>query len=90
MALRILSSPPPEPEEVAARLRTAIETELAGSRAEVSARGAGHFEIEVVSAAFAGLSRVKQQQLVYGAIAPLLRGDEAPVHAIDRMVTRTP
>jgi hypothetical protein len=33
---------------------------------------------------------VKQQQLVYGAIAPLLRGDDAPVHAIDRMVTRTP
>jgi acid stress-induced BolA-like protein IbaG/YrbA len=90
VALRILSSPPPEPEEVAARLRTAIETGVPGSRAEVSARGAGHFEIEVVAEAFAGLSRVKQQQLVYGAIAPLLRGDDAPVHAIDRMVTRTP
>ena len=53
-------------------------------------RGAGHFELDVVSEAFAGLSRVKQQQLVYGAIAPLLSGDAAPVHAIDRMVTRTP
>jgi acid stress-induced BolA-like protein IbaG/YrbA len=90
MALRILSSPPPEPEEIAARLRAAIEQGLPGSRASVEARGAGHFEVEVVSDAFAGLSRVKQQQLVYGAIAPLLRGDDAPVHAIDRMVTRTP
>jgi acid stress-induced BolA-like protein IbaG/YrbA len=90
VALRILSSPPPEPEEVAARLRAAIESGLPGARASVEPRGAGHFEIEVVSAAFAGLSRVKQQQLVYGTIEPLLRGDDAPVHAIDRMVTRTP
>jgi acid stress-induced BolA-like protein IbaG/YrbA len=90
VALRILSSPPPEPDEIAAQLRSAIEAGLPGSRALVVPRGAGHFEIEVVSAAFAGLSRVKQQQLVYGAIAPLLRGDDAPVHAIDRMVTRTP
>jgi acid stress-induced BolA-like protein IbaG/YrbA len=90
VALRILSSPPPEPEEIAARLRDAILTALPGAGVAVQPRGAGHFELEVVSAAFAGLSRVKQQQLVYGAIAPLLRGDAAPVHAIDRMVTRTP
>jgi acid stress-induced BolA-like protein IbaG/YrbA len=90
MALRILSSPPPEPEAIAERLREAIEAALSGARASVTPRGAGHFELEVVSEAFAGLSRVKQQQLVYGAIAPLLRGDDAPVHAIDRMVTRTP
>jgi acid stress-induced BolA-like protein IbaG/YrbA len=90
MALRILSSPPPEPEEIAERLRAAIEQALPGASASVVPRGAGHFELDVVSEAFAGLSRVKQQQLVYGAIAPLLSGDAAPVHAIDRMVTRTP
>lgn len=88
MALRILSSP--EPEQVAEQLRAAIEAALPDARATVSARGAGHFEIDVVSEAFAGLSRVKQQQLVYGAIQSLLGGDPAPVHAIDRMVTRLP
>lgn len=90
MALRILSSPPPEPEAIAERLRAAIEAALPGASASATPRGAGHFELEVVSEAFAGLSRVKQQQLVYAAIEPLLRGDDAPVHAIDRMVTRTP
>ncbi len=90
MALRILSEPPPEPEEVAGRMRQAILSAFPGARVSVQARGAGHFEVEVVSDDFAGLSRVKQQQRVYAAIAPLLAGDGAPVHAIDRMVTRTP
>jgi len=90
VALRILSSPPPEPEEVAARMRRAIEDALPGARVEVAPRGAGHFEIEVESAAFEGLPRVRQQQRVYAAIAPFLSGDEAPVHAVDRLVTRTP
>jgi acid stress-induced BolA-like protein IbaG/YrbA len=90
VALKILSSPPPEPAELAVQLRTAIERAMPGARAQVEARGAGHFEVEVVSDAFAGLSRVKQQQLVYAAIAPLMAGDSAPVHAIDRMVTRLP
>ena len=88
MALRILSSPPPEPEEVAARMRQAIEAALPGARAEVAARSAGHFEMEVVSAEFEGLPRLKQQQRVYAAIAPLMSGDDAPVHAVDRLVTR--
>jgi acid stress-induced BolA-like protein IbaG/YrbA len=90
LALRILSEPPPEPEEVATRLREAIEGALHGARVEVAARGSGHFEVHVESAAFAGRSRVQQQQMVYAAIAHLMAGDAAPVHAIDRMVTRVP
>lgn len=88
MALRILSSPPPGPEEVAARMREAIEAALPGARAQVTAGSPGHFEVEVVSAEFEGLPRVKQQQRVYAAIAPLMSGDDAPVHAVDRLVTR--
>jgi len=88
VALRILSSPPPEPEEVAARMKRAIEEALPGARVEVAARGAGHFEVEVVAEAFEGLTRLRQQQRVYAAIAPLMSGDEAPVHAVDRLVTR--
>jgi acid stress-induced BolA-like protein IbaG/YrbA len=88
VALRILSSPPPEPEEVAARLEQAILSALPGARVGVTPRGAGHFELEVVASEFEGLPRLRQQQRVYAAIAPLMSGDDAPVHAVDRLVTR--
>ena len=48
---------------------------------EVEARGEGnHFEVFVRSAAFTGLSRVRRQQLVYGAIGELIR--DGSVHAV--------
>ena len=98
MAIQILNSPPLEPEEIASQLERAIRDGLSvsdsesGSASDIAVRtaGPGHFEIEVVSAAFEGLSRVKQQQVVYATIKHLMAGDTAPVHAIDRMVTRTP
>ena len=83
-------SPPPDPGELVATLREKIENALPGATVDVRAESPGHFSISVVSAAFEGHSRVKQQQLVYGAIADLMAGDAAPVHAIDRLVTRTP
>ena len=89
MALRILSSPS-EPDALAARLRERIESEIPGARARVRCASPGHFEIEVEAAAFAGRPRVRQHQLVYAAIAPLLAGDAAPVHAIDRLECRVP
>lgn len=89
MALKILSSPPPEPEDVAQQLARAIETALPGARVDVQIGSPGHFELAVTASALAGLSRVKQQQTVYAAIAPLMAGDSAPVHAIDRMTIRT-
>jgi acid stress-induced BolA-like protein IbaG/YrbA len=90
MTLRILSSPPPEPAEVARRIEAAVAEALPGAEVRVRPASPGHYELEVVSAAFAGKRPVQQQQLVYRAIAPLMSGDDAPVHAIDRMVTRTP
>ncbi len=90
MPLQILSSPPPEPEEVRGRIESAIAEALPGASIEVRAGSPGHFEIEVVSEAFADRNRVRQQQLVYAAIAPLMSGEAPPVHAVDRMVTRTP
>jgi len=86
MALQILN----QPDEVLARVRGAIEDALEGAEVTVSSMSPGHFEIRVVSAAFAGLSRVKQQQLVYGAITPLMSGDAPPVHAVDRLETKAP
>ena len=89
MALRILSSPS-APQELAEEMRKAIAGALPDSQVEVRPNSPGHYEIRVVSAAFAGLNRVRQQQLVYAAIAHLMQGDAAPVHAIDRLLTETP
>ncbi len=86
MALRILSSPS-EPGEIADDLKRCIETALPGAGVVVTPASPGHFEIRVASQAFAGKSRVQQQQLVYAAIAHLMKGDAAPVHAIDHLQT---
>lgn len=70
-------------------LRTCIETAIADARAEVTG-GGGHYTLVVTSPAFAGKSMVDSQRLVYSAIAHLMKGDSAPVHAIDSLRTRTP
>jgi acid stress-induced BolA-like protein IbaG/YrbA len=88
MALRILNSS--EPDAVADEMKGAIEAEIAGAAAEVEARGAGHYRVRVVSAAFAGKTPVQRQRMVYAAIGRFLHGDAAPVHAIDQMETITP
>ena len=54
----------------------------AGARPE----GETHFRIEIVSAAFAGLSRIERQRLVHGVLAPELA---SRVHALS-LATRTP
>ena len=86
MSLRILSSPDPAPTLEA--LREAIARAIPGADVAVEATSPGHFTIAVASEVFAGRSLVQQQQLVYRAIAPLMAGDAAPVHAIDELKTR--
>jgi len=88
MPLQILSSPSAS-RDVQAELERAIAEAFPDARVEVAARSPGHFEIRVVSASFEGQSRVVQQQRVYAAIAHLMKGDAAPVHAIDRLQTAT-
>lgn len=59
--------------------------------AAVEVRGAGgHFEIDVVSAEFEGKRTLQKHRMVLQAIAPLMAGANAPVHAIDRLSTTTP
>jgi acid stress-induced BolA-like protein IbaG/YrbA len=79
----------PPPREVIDQLRKAIEAALPCDSLEVSGSG-GHFEIRVVSSAFAGKNTLAKQRLVFAAIAPLMKGDGAPVHAIDRLETLVP
>jgi len=91
MAIQILSSPPPEPAELVPQLENAIRGAFPdAAEVKVEALSPGHFTVEVCDASFEGLSRVKQQQAVYASIKHLMAGDQAPVHAIDRMITRTP
>jgi acid stress-induced BolA-like protein IbaG/YrbA/Fe-S cluster assembly iron-binding protein IscA len=79
----------PPPQETIPRMRAAIEAAIPGARAEV--RGSGtHFEIRVIASAFEGKNTLARQRMVYAAIADLMKGDGAPVHAIDRMETEVP
>ena len=86
MALQILN----QPDDVLDRVKRTIEAAIEGADVQVTSLSAGHFEIRVVSSAFEGLGRVKQQQLVYGAITPLMSGDAPPVHAVDHLETLVP
>jgi acid stress-induced BolA-like protein IbaG/YrbA len=70
-------------------IRTAIETALAGARVEVVG-GGGHYSIVVTSSAFEGKGMLESQRLVYSAIAHLMKGDGAPVHAVDSLKTLKP
>jgi acid stress-induced BolA-like protein IbaG/YrbA len=89
MALQIINAGP-DPEEVIAQLRQSIAEALPQADVEVRSGGPRHFELRVVAAVFEGLSRVKQQQLVYAAIAHLMSGNDAPVHAIDQLTCEVP
>ena len=82
MTLQILSTPG---DQTGKLLKEAIEQAIAGAEVEVVAGGAGHFELRVKAAGFAGQSRVAQQRTVYAAINHLMKGETAPVHAIDKM-----
>lgn len=70
-------------------IKNAILEKIPGADVAV-AGGGGHFTIEVTSPLFAGKNKVEAQRLVYGAIAHLMKGDLAPVHAVDSLVTRVP
>jgi len=77
------------PDEVIGKLRAAIESALPCDAIDVRGSG-GHFEIRVVSASFAGKNTLAKQRLVFSAIAHLMKGDGAPVHAIDKLETVAP
>lgn len=72
-------------------IRKRIQAALPDARVEVvDTTGTGdHFDATVVSAAFAGKLPVARHQLVYAALADVIRGPAAPIHAL-ALTTRTP
>ncbi len=79
----------PPAKETLDQLREALEGAFGDAQIEVRG-GGGHFEIKVVSKLFEGENRLAQQRRVYKAIAGLMKGDAAPVHAVDRLETAVP
>lgn len=71
------------PDAIATCIRTAID----GAEVEVTG-GAGHYSIIVTSNVFAGKSSLDSQRMVYGAISHLMKGERAPVHAVDSLRTQ--
>ena len=79
----------PTPRETAARIREAVSEALPDAVIDVTGEG-NHFSLRVESAAFDGKRTLARQRLVLRAIAHLMKGDGAPVHAIDRLETVAP
>lgn len=79
----------PSSRETADQVRDAVAAALPDARIQVEGEGS-HFSLRVESSAFAGQGRLARQRLVLRAIAPLMKGEGAPVHAIDRLETVLP
>ena len=77
-------------EQIAKQVHEAIAAKLPDASIEVTLGTPGHYTIDVTSSAFEGKSLVAKQRLVYSAITHLMGGDDAPVHAIDKLHTRLP
>jgi len=72
-----------------AAIETSIKEKIPDARVQVSGQG-GHYEISVTSAVFAGKNTLEKHRLVLTAIAHLMKGDDAPVHAVDKITTSLP
>jgi acid stress-induced BolA-like protein IbaG/YrbA len=75
--------------DITETMKEAIQEALPDGKINVQGSG-GHFVIEVVSKEFAGKRIIQQHRLVLGAIAHLMKGDNAPVHAIDKLTCTLP
>ncbi|MEB3323132.1 MAG: BolA family transcriptional regulator [Synechococcaceae cyanobacterium] len=67
-----------QPDQVKAAIRQALPD--ASVDVEDLTGGGDHLQVRVVSSAFAGLSRVRQHQLVYGALRSELASEA--IHAL--------
>ena len=76
-------------EDLSTDIQQRIETKIPNAQVQVIQGSDKHYALIVISETFAGMSQVKQHQLVYSAITDLMTGNDAPIHAIDKMDLRT-
>ncbi len=69
------------------QISQAIQQAIPGAHVNVETGSPGHYSVHVKSDVFRGKTMVESHRLVYGAIAGLMAGNAAPVHAIDRLRT---
>ncbi|MDI1443999.1 BolA/IbaG family iron-sulfur metabolism protein [Polyangium sp. 6x1] len=74
---------------IPAAIEQAIKEKISDAVVEVQG-GGGHFEISVTSKVFAGKNTLEKHRIVLGAIAHLMAGNDAPVHAVDKLNTKVP
>ncbi|MFK5949434.1 MAG: BolA/IbaG family iron-sulfur metabolism protein [Methylococcales bacterium] len=75
--------------DISSEIKQRIEHAIAGSQVNVVCGGNKHYSLTVFSACFDGISQVKQHQRVYAAIKDLMAGNDAPIHAIDKIDIQT-
>jgi BolA protein len=63
-----------DPQELSLKNQSHLHAGHEGARS-----GKGHFDVTIVSHAFAGVSRIKRHQMVYDALSDLLESD---IHAL--------
>lgn len=72
------------------KLHQAIATAITDAQIEVQTGQGGHYSLKVLSDSFDGLSTLERHRKVLSSIKELMAGDNAPVHAIDQIIARTP
>jgi acid stress-induced BolA-like protein IbaG/YrbA len=75
--------------DIPTAIREAVTTALPDAVVEVTG-GGGHWSLVVTSTAFADKAMLARHRLVLSAIAPLMAGNQAPIHAVDSLITKLP
>ena len=70
-------------------IESAILEAIPDAKVQVMGEG-GHFKIAVISEAFEGKRMLQKQRMVLQSIKHLMDGMQAPVHAVDQLMTFTP
>jgi stress-induced morphogen len=72
------------------KIQDIITNKISDAQVTVRNMGGGHFNLVVTTQEFIGKNTLAKHKLVLSAIAPLMSGPGAPVHAIDTLETMLP
>jgi acid stress-induced BolA-like protein IbaG/YrbA len=72
------------------QIQDIIIKKISDAQVTVENMAGGHFRLTVTTQEFAGKNMLAKHKLVLSAIAPLMSGLRAPVHAIDSLETMLP